>query len=216
MSPQSSAIDKNDPQKAREFNDISMNIFAPVYPRLAEMALEKCQIQKGLCLEIGCGPALFSIALAKLTDLEFIALDHSPPMLIHAEENIKANRLSGRIQTMEGDVHSLPLDSGSVDIVISRGSVLFWENKTKAFSEIKRVLKKEGKSFIGCGMGSKSLKEKVFEAMRKIDADWDKSHRDRNTEQAPHILEQAAEAAGFPQYKATQDDAGIWIFLNNG
>lgn len=210
-------IDKNDPEAAREFNEIADQVFAPIYPVIARNTLDKCRnlnTDSGLCLEIGCGPAHLSIAMAGITDMKFIAIDHSPPMLIHAQKNIDKQGLADRITTMPGDVHELPVEDNSVDLVISRGSVLFWQDKPKAFAEIKRVLKPGAAGHIGCGMGSKALKEDIFDKMRQIDNNWDKNHQDRKNQQSPQILEQAAEQAGFSNHTVTRDDAGIWVFVN--
>lgn len=215
MSSRNKTIDKDDPGAAKEFNDIATRVFAPIYPAIAGMALERCGIKTGTCLELGCGPALLSVAMAKITDMNFIALDHSPPMLSHARDNIAAAGLTNRITVMEGDVHDLPAEDNTIDLVISRGSILFWEDKPAAFNQIRRVMKKGAKSFIGCGMGSKQLKEQVFEAMRKIDQDWDKNHQNRSKQQAPQILSQAAQEAGFSQFNVNMNDAGIWMFIHN-
>jgi ubiquinone/menaquinone biosynthesis C-methylase UbiE len=206
-------IDKNDPVSAADFNTIATQIFAPVYPVIADMALGRCGISSGLCLDLGCGPGLLAIAMARATNMQIIALDHSPPMLAHARDNIKAAGLGQRIKIREGDVHSLPLAPNSVDLVVSRGSVLFWQDKVKAFAEIRRVLKTSGKAFVGCGMGSPDLKKQIFEQMQKIDSTWEESHKDRSRQQSPTILEQAARAAGFTEFEVTADDRGIWVYL---
>ena len=54
---------------------------------------------------------------------------------------------------MLGDVHRMPFSDNFADLVISRGSFLFWKDKIKAFKEIYRILKPEGIAFIGGGMG---------------------------------------------------------------
>ena len=206
-------IDKNDPESAADFNTIATQIFAPIYPVIADMALDRCGISSGLCLDLGCGPGLQAIAMARATNMEIIALDHSPPMLAHARDNIKAAGLGQRIKTWKGDVHSLPLAQHSIDLVVSRGSVLFWQDKAKAFAEIRRVLKTSGKAFVGCGMGSPDLKIQIFEQMQKIDATWEDRHKDRSRQQIPVILEQAARSAGFTEFDVTADDRGIWVYL---
>jgi len=140
-------------------------------------------------------------------------LDHSPPMLAFAVRHIEKEGLSNRVIPLAGDVHHLPFSDNSIDIMISRGSVLFWEDKPAAFGEIKRVLKKKGKSYIGCGMGSKELKDEIFEKMRQRDKNWDKNHQQRRSRQNTEELKLALTRAGITQFYIREDDAELWVTL---
>jgi ubiquinone/menaquinone biosynthesis C-methylase UbiE len=102
---------------------------------------------------VGTGPAYLSIELAKITNLKIYALDIDPNAIKIAKRNIKKAGLDGRIETVLGDVHRMPFSDNFADLVISRGSFLFWKDKVKAFKEIYRILKPEGIAFIGGGMG---------------------------------------------------------------
>jgi len=151
--------------------------------------------------------------MAKITDMTFFALDHSPPMLAFAVRHIEKEGLADRVIPLVGDVHHLPFPDNSVDFMISRGSVLFWEDKPAAFGEIKRVLKKRGKSYIGCGMGSKELRDEIFEKMRQRDKNWDRNHQQRRSKQNAEELKQALTRGGITQFDIQEDDAGLWVYL---
>lgn len=139
--------------KAEAFDKIARTLFKKIYPYLAIQIKQDHGITKGICVDIGAGPAYLSIELAKITDLKIYALDIDPDAIEIANRNIKKAGLSGRIKTVLGDVHQMPFSDDFADLVISRGSFLFWKDKVKAFKEIYRVLKPEGVAFIGGGMG---------------------------------------------------------------
>lgn len=145
----------------KEFEYISKNIFGPIYPIIAKDIVRKTDIVKGKCLDIGAGPGRLGIELAKITDLDIVLFDVLKEMIEICNINIREANLTNNIQALEGDVHALPFENDTFDLIISRGSLFFWEDLTKAFSEIYRVMKKGAKTYIGGGYGSKKLREEV-------------------------------------------------------
>ena len=78
-----------------------------------------------------------------------------------------------RTSTILGDVQNIPIEDESINLVISRGSLWFWEDKKKSFEEIYRVLTDGGIAYIGCGFGDEKTKNEVYEKMTEIDGeDW--------------------------------------------
>ncbi|TCO08391.1 arsenite methyltransferase [Natronoflexus pectinivorans] len=72
-----------------------------------------------------------------------IGLDFSAEMLVKAKNN--AQKLDFQnIEFVEGDIEDMPLASNQFDVVISNCVLNLVPDKTKAFSEIKRVLKPGG------------------------------------------------------------------------
>ena len=140
---------------AQQFDTIARTVFAPVYPLIAKQIMHHTGITSGTCLEIGCGPGYLGAALAGKTDLYLLFLDQSAAMLELCERTIDENDLRGRAGLLPGDVGSLALPDGSVDLIISRGSIFFWEDLPRAFGEIHRVLKPGGK------IGRASCRERV-------------------------------------------------------
>ena len=108
-----------------------------------------------------------ALALASVSGFTIDALDLSHNMLACAEKNIRRAGLGERIRTIHGDVHALPYSDGSVDVVVSRGSVFFWNAPDRAFAEIYRVLKPGGRTFIGGGFGSPALKAAIIARMQE-------------------------------------------------
>ncbi|NLV17082.1 MAG: SAM-dependent methyltransferase, partial [Syntrophomonadaceae bacterium] len=66
---------------AVEFDQVAREIFAPVYPVLAEQIIEQSGISKGCCLDLGCGGGYLGLALARISELETILFDESQDML---------------------------------------------------------------------------------------------------------------------------------------
>ncbi|MCP2604899.1 class I SAM-dependent methyltransferase [Candidatus Aminicenantes bacterium AH-873-B07] len=139
--------------KAEAFDKIARTLFKNVYPYLAKQIKQDYSINEGICVDVGAGPAYLSIELAKITDLKIYALDIDPDAIKIAKKNIKKVGLTGRIKAVLGDVHKMPFPDNFADLVVSRGSFIFWKDKVKAFKEIYRILKPGGIAFIGGGMG---------------------------------------------------------------
>jgi len=72
----------------KEFEKTAREIFAPMYPVLAEQIIEETKKTKGLCLYIGTGTGLLPIELAKRTKLVVYALDVSEEMCKIAYRNV--------------------------------------------------------------------------------------------------------------------------------
>jgi len=200
---------------SKSMNRIARTVFAPVYPVIAGQVIERCKISRGRCLDLGSGPGSLGIALAQASDLTVTLLDSSPDMLAIAEENIREAGLSGRIALLPGDVHDIPLPDDSVDLAVSRGSIFFWEDLPRAFSEIHRVLAPGGKTYIGGGFGTAELRDAVLVAMMKENPDW-KDFRDKNL--GPENRERVAGVLAdldLP-HRVVSDDSGFWVVMEKG
>ncbi len=200
---------------AEHMDRIAKTAFAPVYPVIAEQILDRCGISRGRCLDVGSGPGSLGIALAQASTLAVTLLDSSPDMLKIAKKNIRESGLSGRISPLAGDVHDVPLPAGSVDLVVSRGSLFFWEDLARAFSEIYRVLAPGGKTYVGGGFGTAELRDSIAATMRTENPDW-KSFRDKNLgpENRTRIAGVIA-GLGLP-HRIIYDDSGFWVIMEKG
>jgi len=181
---------------------------------LAEQIIEETGKIEGLCLDIGTGTGLLPIELAKRTKLVVYALDISEEMCKIACRNVLLSKFSGRMIVVKGDVHSLPFRDDFFDLVVSRGSFLFWRNQIKAFKEIYRVLKPGGITFIGGGFGREEtirkrikieMKKKFAEnkIKRKINGRWKES--------TPEDLSYVLKYASIPEFNILSDGSGIWV-----
>ena len=200
-------------RSASEFNEIARKIFAPVYPVVARQAVECCGFDRGFCIDAGCGPGHLAIALAGISGFTIDALDMSLDMLACAEENIRGAGFNGRIRTVHGDVQDLPYDDCSVDLVVSRGSVFFWEAPDRAFAEIYRVIKPGGRTFIGGGFGTPELKAAITAKMKESDPSFEENVRGNLSTEKEMELVNCLENARVPDFETVRDAAGFWIVM---
>ncbi len=96
-------------------------------------------------LDLGCGGGIDSILAAHKTGPtgRVIALDFLPEMLERTERAAREAGLDN-IETMEGEMESLPLPNDSVDHVISNGAINLSPRKMRVLSECARVLRRNG------------------------------------------------------------------------
>ena len=147
-----------------EFGNISKLAFAPIYPFLARSIKKKFGITSGVCVDVGSGPGSLAIAIARITKLQVFSLDIQERMGEVALRNIAEAGLSSRVKVVTADVCKMPFDDDSVDLVISRGSIPFWKDRSRAFREIYRILKPGGIAYVGGGFGSRQIKSRVIRA----------------------------------------------------
>lgn len=93
-------------------------------------------------LDIGCGPAMFTIVLSGL-GMDMTAFDYSEEMLGRARKNAAAAGVSPAF--VRGDAAKLPFADESFDVVVSRNLTWNLEQPPKAYSEWLRVLKPGGR-----------------------------------------------------------------------
>jgi SAM-dependent methyltransferase len=125
----------------------------PIYPLIAQQILDDYGITNGICLDIGTGPGYMGIELAKITNLEVYFVDMDPEALDKAEKNAAECGLDNTLHFVGSDVCAMPFEDNFADLIVSRGSLWFWEDQGKGLQEIYRVLKPGGIAFIGGGLG---------------------------------------------------------------
>ncbi len=192
------------------YNSIALGVNASIYAYYANRIVAATGITTGNCLDVGCGGGYLGLALARITTLEFIFFDQSPEMLQCAEENIAnfGRRLHAR--TLHGRVQAIPLDDASVDLVVSRGSVPFWDDLATAFGEIHRVLRPGGCAYIGGGLGDPRTRAEVEERMRRQHPEWQNKDRRPPRHDNQHYIE-ALTAAAIDPFAVNRSDEGLWI-----
>ena len=101
-------------------------------------------------LEVGCGPGLLSIELARAHGLEVTGLDLDPAMVDRARANAAGAEFhAGSPPTfVVGDVAALPFDDASFDLVVSTFSMHHWSDRPAGLREIARVLRPGGRALI--------------------------------------------------------------------
>jgi len=167
-SPEASGQTVYTPQS---FDLVARRLFANVYRLLARQIYGDYGIDEGVCIDVGSGPCYLSIELAKITHLRFFALDIDPAVMPIAIRNVKEAGLLPRFSFVLGDVEQMPFRDDFADLIVSRGSYLFWKDKVSAFREIYRVLKPGGIAFVGGGMGRllpEEERQAIFKEMARL------------------------------------------------
>jgi ubiquinone/menaquinone biosynthesis C-methylase UbiE len=196
----------------QEFADVSSTIFRPAYPLIASQALERTGVRSGTCLDLGAGTGSFGFEVSKKGNFTLVALDSSLEILKIGSSIFTPHDTKGRVFRVAADVRRLPLKGCSFDLVISRGSVFFWNDLKAAFLEILRVLKPSRLAYIGGGFGSKELKERAREALirrcqgqnRAWKRPWDESWL-KDTQAAISSLDVWT--------RMINDDTGLWFMI---
>ncbi|MFA5397916.1 MAG: class I SAM-dependent methyltransferase [Methanogenium sp.] len=198
---------------ASNMDEIAKTLFAPVYPVIAENIVQRFGITSGTCVDLGSGPASLAIAIARQSDLSVIALDFSDDMREAAMRNINEAGLSERISLLHSDVHAIPLDADSTDLIISRGSMFFWDDIHTAFREIYRILKPGGKTYIGGGFGNAMLRNEISAAMIKKNPDWKEFNKKNISPENLERFRAMLNDIGVPEYEMILGDEGFWIVI---
>ncbi len=104
-------------------------------------------LQKGqIVLDLGSGAGNDVFIAANIVGKEgkVIGVDMTPDMIKKAREN--ARKLSvDNVEFRLGEIEALPVDTGSIDRILSNCVLNLVPNKTKAFQEMFRVLKPGGR-----------------------------------------------------------------------
>ena len=138
------------------------------YRRLAAMTAEV--LQAGRILEIGPGPGFVAIEIAKLVpDAQVVGLDLSETMIDIATGNAREHGVSDRVVFQEGDASAMPFGEASFDFVISSGSLHHWDEPSRIFREIHRVLVPGCRALIS-DLRSDAPDEKICESVAEVDS----------------------------------------------
>ncbi len=116
------------------------------YREVASEVVE--HLPRGRVMDVGTGPGYLPIEIAKLNDkIEIIGIDLSPKMIQLAKANARERSVEN-VEFQLADANKLPFRDGSFDFVISTGALHHWCNPAQVFSELNRLLRKEGYAWI--------------------------------------------------------------------
>lgn len=197
---------------AAEFNSIAKNIFYPIYPVIADQILFQVQGSKsGNCLDVGCGSGLLGMAIAQKSDMKLYCYDIDQEALDIAKNNFEEASLGDHAYYCHGNAEAIPYTDDFFELVTSRGSLFFWEDKVKAINEIYRVLKPGGIAYIGGGFGNAKLKQMIDSQMLKIDEKWLINAEKRKSSEESYTA--LMERTNVPNYEILSGEFGLWILF---
>ena len=105
--------------------------------------------REGRILDAGCGFGATNILLAQaFPEAELVGIDLSDPLLRLAGLRAQEAGLTERVKFAKADVHQIPYDDNSFDVVISANMVHLVAEPVRMLDEIERVLSPSGHLFI--------------------------------------------------------------------
>ncbi|NQZ07704.1 MAG: class I SAM-dependent methyltransferase [Algicola sp.] len=116
------------------------------YQSLHQQWFDDLQCQSGQqLLELGCGPGLFSLSVAK-RNIDITAVDRSDKMIKVAQANAqRCEESKANITFVEGDAKALKFENEQFDCVIGASLLNVVKPPEEVLSEMMRVLKVGGK-----------------------------------------------------------------------
>jgi ubiquinone/menaquinone biosynthesis C-methylase UbiE len=150
-----------------------------------------------LDLGSGGGVDVFAASRRMLGSGKVIGVDSTPEMILRARE--AATQLGFiNVEFRHGELEKLPVEDGSVDVVLSNCVINLVPDKRKAFAEAFRVMKHGGSLTISDVIADKPLPQRVREDLDR----WSRCEAGCLTKQE---LRSSLEAVGFVDYKEKEE-----------
>jgi len=138
----------DDPEVARGFNRVAR---MPHMRFLRWFVARRAvgMVWQGQAADLGCGPGFLVLELTKQSpQLHVTGIDLSDEMLTEAETITRGSGASHRVSFKKGDAEEIPLEDGSMDLVVSTLSLHHWGDPVAVLNEIARVLRPGGSFLI--------------------------------------------------------------------
>jgi len=121
----------------------------------------------------------------------------------------------------------MPFPDNSVDLVVSHGSIFFWDDQVKGLQEIYRVLRPGGRAMIGGGAGSTYPQWAAEEFIRRRQESFKKAGPEKKSGfmkvRTPETFRRWAEEANLRRFEIIGKGAlsledpkaglGIWLLF---
>lgn len=196
------------------------------HPYVVQDVLRLCKPNKGFWVDLGSGKGQVAIPLVEASGNPVVMLDPNREALAEGLQIARDKGLADRLAAVVGKAEDLPFPDNSVDLVVSRGSIFFWDDPVKGLQEVHRVLRPGGKAYIGGGAGSgypKSDVEKLIqERKRRLQGPQAEKWKRFVELRRPEQMRAWAEQAKLPEFTvlgqgAIADDPrigqGVWLLF---
>lgn len=197
------------------------------YPYVVQDILKHCQPKKGFWVDLGAGRGQVAIPLLEATGNPIVMVDPKSEVLAEGLELAREKGLQDRLFAVVGVAERLPFPDNSVDLLVSRGSIFFWEDPAKGLQEVHRVLRPGGKAYIGGGAGSGYPREAVEKLIRgrkeRMQGDTSEKGKHFVEVRRPEQMQKWAEQAKLPDFQVlgkgaiSADDPrvgqGVWLLF---
>ena len=199
--------DRCEPEGTSELPDW----FGPI----AEDVLRLCEPEQGIWVDLGSGSGGLGLELAKRSDSTVLLVDPNAEALSRGLESARESGLGSRVSAVVARAESIPLPDRSVELVVSRGSIFFWENPPEGVREVRRILRPTGKAMIGGGLGSsyprwarEAFWRRRLEGVRKRGPE---ALRRFEHVRKPETFRAWAHEAGLITFDVIEESPGTWL-----
>jgi len=200
------------------------------YPYVVEDLLKYAHPKKGFWIDLGAGKGQVAIPLIEKTGNPVVMLDPDAEAMAEGLELARQKGIGDRLFAVVGVAEEMPFPDNSVDLVVSRGSIFFWDDPAKGLREVYRVLRPGGKAYIGGGAGSSypqwAVEKLIRQRKEKLHGDDAESWKRFVELRRPEQLRKWAEDARLPDVRIMGKGAisaadprvgqGVWLLLEKG
>lgn len=125
------------------------------YPAVADEMLGFCGKREGeIWMDLGSGGGGLGLALlGKIRNCAMIFMDPDIKSLAGIRRKAEQRGFPGRAVVVRGSAEEIPMPDESVDVIVSRGSFYFWNDRVAGLREVWRILRPGGRAMIGGGLG---------------------------------------------------------------
>ena len=197
------------------------------YPYVVKDILKYCEPKKGFWIDLGAGKGQVAIPLIEATGNPVTMLDPNEEAMSQGLEIARKKGFGDRLFAIEGVAEDMPFPDNSVDLVVSHGSIFFWDNQVKGLQEIYRVLRPGGRAMIGGGAGSTYPQWAAEEFIRRRQESFKKAGPEKKIRfmkvRTPETFRRWAEEARLPRFEIIGKGAfsledpkaglGIWLLF---
>jgi ubiquinone/menaquinone biosynthesis C-methylase UbiE len=121
-------------------------------------------------LDIGCGGGIAIKHFANLfKEAQIYGIDISPDMVRLSSELNKKTISEGRVKIFCNNVEKMDIDNQTISIISIFDNINFWDDYSRAFSEMKRILKTDGRIIIVNGYPEIGTKWYDFVKFKNVD-----------------------------------------------
>lgn len=107
------------------YDEFTRSTFAEVHEELARQIVTDHSLNEGVVLETAFGAPYLSLALARLTVLDFYVLAQDSSQRALVQTRLAEAGLSPRFTASYGSADALPFDAGSFAMVLARDAMRF-------------------------------------------------------------------------------------------
>ncbi len=197
------------------------------YEFVVQDVLKYTQPKSGFWVDLGAGQGQLTIPLVEATGNPVIMIDPDAEAMTKGLQAARQKGLENRLLAVVGVAEALPFPDNSVDLLVSRGAIFFFQDPALGLREVYRVLRPGGKAYLGGGAGSgyptEATEKLIQQRKEKMTGDeaekWQRFVELRRPEQ----MQEWAENAGLKQYQimgrgaiSAEDERvgqGVWIMF---